>query len=448
MGDWPSILSVLSTRSTKWKQAFELPMDCHSPSERQSSAHIAIFLFKLIPENSRLVVYVSTTCFQELGPFLQTFLRLNHKNKNSSHKLRKRWIVCSHGNQWPPEPVLNLCSYDNPPQLTALVSKPASPWWPLASESQLVRDRLSPDLSGVNSHSPSDCPAEGISPLMSVKFTGPWPSDVPKTLYQCNSLLCLGTVPDQLWLISDTEWWSRHPLKDEMWNWRQPHEVDDIQLFMTCKNGNFIWLNHTSLNIMRVRSLPCLAPDFAIPLPFAFCAPTTLAFFFRAFNTPWPPSPSLPPLHPLHLLCPLFGGLPFQLHPLFLVDSSNLSRPAKYHLLREAFLAPALGEIHVLCALLYLSFGARVTVNITAKADRWHLCSTYSCKHFTCINSLHLHNHLLRWIYLFSQSKNLRHRALNVQSHRACEWSSRDLDPGGQPLEPSLYIIHIFVCVN
>lgn len=190
MGDWPSILSVLSTRSTKWKQAFERPMDCHSPSELQSSAHIATFLFKLISENSWLVVYVSTTCFQELGPFLQTLLRLNHKNKNSSHKLRKSWMACSHGNQWPPGPVLNLFSYDNPPQLTALVSKPASPWWPLAFESQLVRDRLSPDLSGVNSHSPSDCPADGISPCMSVKFTGPWPSDVPKTLYQCNSLLC------------------------------------------------------------------------------------------------------------------------------------------------------------------------------------------------------------------------------------------------------------------
>lgn len=156
-----------------------------------------------------------------------------------------------------------------------------------------------------------------------------------------------------------------------------------------------------------------------------------------------PPSPAS-----FTLSCPLCGRLPFQLHPLFLVDSSKLSRPAKNHLLREAFLAPALGEIHVWCALSYLSFGARVTVTITTKADRYHLCSTYSCKHFTCMNSLHLHNHLLRWIYLFSQSKNLRHRGLNVQSHRAREWSSRDLDPGGRPLEPSLYVILIFACVN
>lgn len=323
MGDWPSILSVLSTRSTKWKQAFELPMDCHSPSELQSSAHIATFLFKLIPENSWLVVYVSTTCFQELGPFLQTLLRLNHKNKNSSHKLRKSWIACSHGNQWPPEPVLNLFSYDNPPQLTALVRKPASPWWPLASESQLVRDRLSPDLSGVNSHSPSDCPAEGISPRMSVKFTSPWPWDVPKTLYQCATVCsarrdCAGPAVTYFrhWVVvsSSFEGWSVK-LTSTTWSWWYS-TVYDLQKrpFHTAKPYKFEhnegpiftmsgpWLCHPSALCFLCSSHPgFLFPHLQHALT-SFSLPPSPASFTPVMSSVWRTSFPAPPTFPCWLL--------------------------------------------------------------------------------------------------------------------------------------------------
>ena len=102
------------------------PWNCQRtvPHRQNGTAgHTQALSFQTDSRKSRRVGHISTTCFQELGGFLQACLRLNHTNKHSSHQLRRR-IVGSHGNKWPPEPGSNLSSCDNSPQFTALVSRP------------------------------------------------------------------------------------------------------------------------------------------------------------------------------------------------------------------------------------------------------------------------------------------------------------------------------------
>lgn len=112
--------------------------------------------------------------------------------KSSSLQLRKRWIVCSHSNQLPPEPVLNLSSYDNSPQLTPLVRQPVHSGGLLLQVSQQGTGSVQASEGDQSiTGSPGDCPAEGITPFLNLKHICPWTSDIPQTLYKCNSLLCL-----------------------------------------------------------------------------------------------------------------------------------------------------------------------------------------------------------------------------------------------------------------
>lgn len=91
--------------------------------------------------------------------------------KNSFLQLRKRWIVCNHGNQLPPEPVLNLFSYDNSPQPTALVRQPVHSGCLLLKVSQQGTGSVQTSEGDQSvTVSPRDCPADGITPLLNLKL--------------------------------------------------------------------------------------------------------------------------------------------------------------------------------------------------------------------------------------------------------------------------------------
>ena len=157
--------------------------------------------------------------------------------KNSSLQLRKRWIVYSHSNQLPPEPVLNLFSYDNSPQLIALVKQPVDSGCLLLKVSQQGTGSVQ-TFEGDQSitGSPGDCPADGITPFLNLKLICPWTSDVPQTLYTCNSLSCLER---RCWTSLDLFQTLRGVLVI-LWNDTNHMKLMICNSLWSTKNGNFV----------------------------------------------------------------------------------------------------------------------------------------------------------------------------------------------------------------
>ena len=111
--------------------------------------------------------------------------------KNSLLQLRKRWIVCNHGNQLPPEPVLNLFSYDNSPWPTALVRQPVHSGCLLLKVSQQGTGSVQTSEGDQSVSFPKSLPCRWYHPTAESETHLPWTSDVPQTLCKCNSLFCL-----------------------------------------------------------------------------------------------------------------------------------------------------------------------------------------------------------------------------------------------------------------
>lgn len=137
------------------------------------------------------------------------------------------------------------------PQLTPLVRQPVHSGGLLLQVSQQGTGSVQAS-EGDQSITGSRHVPEGITPFLNLKHICPWTSDIPQTLYKCNSLLCLErrcwasfdlfqTLSGVSWLFFDVTW--NMKLTPPTWSWWYS-TVYGLQKWQFCEGNHWLKLPH------------------------------------------------------------------------------------------------------------------------------------------------------------------------------------------------------------